>query len=324
MTGAARKAAARRAAAPSPAVEPEDDKNSFQNWQEHRIDSVIYENDEEVENAEANDEGISIIVPDRLNKSGATTPGSPPPLHESVTRQRSLKNVYKTKDEERVIVVCHDESSNEIPCNEVAPSRDSHLQTPSSVLDPSTPTKTETGSLLIAVSDKLNSMPKHPVVLTNSLSTSELIMTDPIKKKSFRRNSHRFGSFDNKFSDSDDDSLPISAEKAREKRRKYQRHNRSHQKSLDEGVGDGQFSLPSKDQTLSVPDLHALTGSTPTRFRISHTPRLTPKPSPRLSPRLVHTVHNVKRKISEVVKHEMSSFMVSPDAGELVQALRSL
>jgi len=335
MTGVAKRAAARRVAMTSAAAQnsphPPSESNPEQPnpqspatdagttegettiggvpyFKEHRIDSIIYEHDEEYENP----------------KSGTTTPGS---AHSTVTRTKSVTEVYKTNDEKRVIVVCHDEGNNIVECDggddftgSVVNTPASMLETPASLLEDTSGDKKETGSLLIQVSDKLNAMPKHHrVTLSNSIPTDQETLVDSLTHKYRTPGTN---TPDSVFTESeiDDPATPVSL---KEKRHRYERH-RAALKSLDDSfVGNKPNSnMPDKEFTLSVPNLHTLTVSgsaTPSRStpRISHSPRLVPKPSPRLSPRLAHTVHNVKRKISEAVKHEMSALMVS-DAWDIL------
>ena len=312
MTGVAKKAAAARRAALSPSnpgagtslknshSAPENEPVYFT---EHKIDSIIYEQDEEIESS-----------------STAGTPGS---VHNAISRTKSVTKVYSAKDDQSVIVVCHDAESNEVDCNEpkgrgstavnTPSSMDGVANTPSSLSGMST--KRETGSLLIEVSDKLNSMPKHhKVTLSNSIPTDEQTL-DSLTHK-YRRHCDE-SITPGSVSESDDDvDDPSTSEELGGKERRYQRNIKAGMKTVDDfAVGkNAKYEFPARQLTLSVPNLHALSTSnnssgisTP---RISRSPRLTPKPSPRLSPRLAHTVHNVKRKISEAVKHEMQALIM--------------
>ena len=345
MTGVKR-TGSRRVAASSSSGNTTPPEEGEQNWTtsftEHKIDTVIYEHDEEEENA--NSESVA-KNPDEADPSSAAVPSPQGPgrnprntgtdsngdERESVTRQTSLKDVFEAKREKRVIIVCHDEHANIVPLSgSDNVSRESLLNTPASGLDEHLRSKTETNSLLIEVSDKLNSMPKHHrITLSNSIPTDDGEYTDSLRKK-FRSKVRGDETPDTVLSDSDDKLNSNDKPDAPAKRRSYQRKLGMANAHLSLDVEGGKLSNPRlafddvevgkmsnaySEITLSVPNLYALSESsrsTPRvpRARVCQTPRLTPKASPRLSPRLAHTVHNVKKKISEAMKHEMA-FLVS-------------
>lgn len=327
MPGAARRIAAARRVVASAVLPPAShDDSEPDDWTatytEHKIDTIIYEHDEEDEHNPINIGMPPVSSSSSMKPTGAGEASGGAAFtgldHGILTRQTSLKNVYEAKDEKRVIIVCHDEESNEIPCPGATSSVGSQFDTPSSSIDDSLHPKKETNSLLIEVSDKLNSMPKHhPIILTNSIPTDDEAFTDSLKMK-YRSKPKGEDTPDLILSDSEEDgsSEPMDVSV---KRRIYQRKLGATQPrvSLDDGSSISSNMLkPPKELTLSVPNLHTLSVSGhstprgPRPPRISHSPRLTPKPSPRLSPRLAHTVHNVKKKISEAMKHEMA-FLVS-------------
>ena len=276
----------------------------------------------------------------------------PKNLHEPLTKQVSIKSVHEVKDEKRVVIVCHDEEANQVPVLDLSENESMHstlnkpdsnitvtendefiinvpdpkqyllngqfskgsaLHTPASLIDDES--KAETNTLLIEVSDKLNSMPKHhPITMTNSIPMGIEKLEDSLMKRL------KLKAADSpELSESDGENLTPVTNLHNSKRRNLARNalrSTKENKSFDDYLTADSPKMNSNHLTLSVPSLDddVSLSSTPPKgkrspyFRkISNTPRLTPRASPRLSPRVAYT--NVKKKISEAMKHDVH-FMV--------------